>query len=77
MHLVLALGALSLSATKAFDAQKYYTIALNHKHRSLQLVQRNLQSASGAVSDHNLIAIMMLCVLDVSAQYVKEQTERY
>lgn len=68
MQLVLALGALSLSKSKTSlsTAENYHAVALGHKQRSLQYLQQDLKSVVGPGSDHNLVAILLLSVLDVS-----------
>lgn len=63
MHMVLALGALTLTAAGRHDL---YTVALRHKHRSIQLLRRDIGQPETAVSDYNLITILMLCVFEIS-----------
>jgi len=66
MHMVLALGALTLTAAGRHDL---YTVALRHKHRSIQLLRRDIGQPETAVSDYNLITILMLCVFEVCAGF--------
>lgn len=62
MQNVLALGALALSASGQKDI---YTVALRHKHRSIQLLRHKISNPETAVDDYSLISILMLCVFDV------------
>ncbi|KAJ9213865.1 transcriptional regulator family: Fungal Specific TF [Paecilomyces variotii] len=63
METVLALGALALSAT---GQENIYTVALRHKHRSIRILRQKISNIETAVNDYNLIAILMLCVFDIS-----------
>lgn len=68
MHMVLALGALSLHAASVAAGRndhRLYTVALRHKHRSMQLLRRHIAQAETAANDQNLIVILMLCVFEV------------
>ncbi|KAL2006014.1 hypothetical protein VTN00DRAFT_9668 [Thermoascus crustaceus] len=63
MQMVLALGALTLTAAGQHDL---YPVALRHKHRTIQLLRHDIGQPETAVSDYNLIAILMLCVFEIS-----------
>ncbi|KAL1969319.1 hypothetical protein VTN77DRAFT_9511 [Rasamsonia byssochlamydoides] len=63
MQMVLALGALSLNAA---GRDGLYTIALRHKHRSMQLLRRHIARTETAANDQNLVVILMLCVFEIS-----------
>ncbi|GAD95054.1 conserved hypothetical protein [Paecilomyces variotii No. 5] len=63
METILALGALALSAR---GHENTYITALRHKHRSLRLLRDKIRNVETAVNDYNLIAILILCVFDIS-----------
>lgn len=64
MHMVLALSALSLTAT---GQTWFYPSALRHKQRGMQLIREQIASnAIAAANDANVIVILMLCVFEVS-----------
>ncbi|KAH8704043.1 fungal-specific transcription factor domain-containing protein [Talaromyces proteolyticus] len=64
MHMVLAIGALSLTAR---GQRHLYLTALRHKQRSMQLLREYIASnAVSAANDANVIVVLMLCVFEMS-----------
>jgi Fungal specific transcription factor domain len=67
MHMVLALSALSLTATT--QKPHFYPIALRHKQRTMQLIREQIAlNDIGAANNANVIVILMLCIFEASVQ---------
>lgn len=65
-HLVLALGAMALAAEQHDPSHRLKATVLRHKQKSLQCLRHDLSHPKVAASDHNLVAVQLMCVLDVS-----------
>jgi len=68
-HLVLSLGALALSIEHPSFTANLEAVVLKHKQKSLRHLRQDLSDSASATSDHNLVAVQLMCVLDVSQLY--------
>lgn len=65
-HLVLSLGALALDTIHPMMTTDLKAVALRHKHKALQHLRQDLTEPEVASSDHNLVAVQLMCVLDIA-----------
>lgn len=65
MESVLAMAALYLDLNTPSTSTDYYAIALRHKQKALNGLRQDLATDGGAHTDHVLVSMLMLCLLDV------------
>lgn len=65
-HLVLSLGALALDTVHPMITTDLKAVALRHKQKALQHLRQDLTEPEVASSDHNLVAVQLMCVLDIA-----------
>jgi len=65
-HLILSLGALALATEQTSSTIDFQAVSLRHKQKAFQHLRRDLSQPDLAMSDHNLVAVQLMCVLDVS-----------
>ncbi|KUJ23642.1 uncharacterized protein LY89DRAFT_189135 [Mollisia scopiformis] len=63
---ILAIGALYLSLNQPSVLVDYYSLALHQKQRTLHQLRYDIASLNGASSNHVLVAMLMLCLFDIT-----------
>jgi hypothetical protein len=63
---ILAVGALYLSVNRTSSSVEYYSRALQQKQRTLHQLRSDIASFNGESNNHILVAMLMLCLFDVS-----------
>ncbi|TVY43891.1 Transcriptional activator protein [Lachnellula occidentalis] len=66
MESVLAMAALYLDLNTPSTSIDYYAIALRHKQKALNGLRQDLATDGGAHTDHVLVSMLMLCLLDIA-----------
>ena len=63
---ILAIGALYLSLNRPSSSIEYYALALQQKQRTLHQLRSDIAALDGGSNNHVLVAMLMLCLFDVS-----------
>ncbi|TVY13574.1 hypothetical protein LARI1_G006452 [Lachnellula arida] len=66
MESVLAMAALYLDLNTPSTSVDYYAIALRHKQKALNGLRQDLGTNGRAHTDHVLVSMLMLCLLDIT-----------
>lgn len=74
LNMAFAIGALSLALS---GRSELYSVALRYKIQSIQLLRCEISSVESAVNDHNLMAILLLCMFEVRTTPIIEMLLSY